>query len=372
LSRVLCIPPWKKYIRTGIEMRITALEFERLDLDLKEPYTIAYETVSKSPNIILKLITDSGLTGYGCATPDLEVTGETPEDVTGQIEGPIEALLRGKEAFRHSYYHYELKKTPGVGPSARAMVDMALFDLLSRKASLPLYQLLGGYRSQIPTSITIGILPLDETLERASLFLGQGFKTLKLKGGLDMEEDVRKVRRLRELLGDGFSLRFDANQGYGPEEAIDFIRRTKTMGIEILEQPTPGNDPKAMREVRDRVHVPVMADESIKSLADAFHMTRKGMMDMVNIKLQKVGGILEAAHINSVAKAGGLEVMVGCLDECALGISAGLHFALSRPNIHYADLDGHLDLIGDPFKGLFTLKNGILYPSGDPGLGRMP
>lgn len=350
-------------------MRITALEFERYDLDLKEPYTIAYETISTSPNIVLKLITDSGLVGYGSATPDLEVTGETAEDVIRQIEGPIEALLKGEPAFRHSYYNMELKKTPSAGSSARAMVNIALFDLLSRKASLPLYQVLGGYRSSILTSITIGILPLEETLEQARLFLSQGFKHLKLKGGLEVSEDVEKVRKLRETLGMDFSLRFDANQGYDPDNAVDFIHQTRDLGIEILEQPTPENTPEAMREVSHRVHVPVMADESVKSLADAFHMTRMGMMDMVNIKLQKVGGILEAAHINSVAKAGGLEVMIGCLDECALGISAGLHFALSRPNIHYADLDGHLDLIGDPYTGLFHLKDGALIPSDQPGLG---
>jgi L-alanine-DL-glutamate epimerase-like enolase superfamily enzyme len=350
-------------------MRITALEYERLDLDLKVPYTIAYETVSKSPNIILKLITDSGLIGYGCATPDLEVTGETAEDVIQQVTGPIEALLKGQPAFRHSYYHSELKNTPEVKSSARAMVNIALFDLLSRKASLPLYQLLGGYRSSIPTSITIGILPVGETLEQARQFLSQGFTNLKLKGGLHVEEDVEKVRKLRETFGSDFALRFDANQGYDPDTAVYFIHETRTLGIEILEQPTPGSTPEAMREVSERVHVPVMADESIKSLADAFHMTRMGMMDMVNIKLQKVGGILEAAHINSVAKAGGLEVMIGCLDECGLGISAGLHFALSRPNIHYADLDGHLDLIGDPFSKLFHLKDGILTPSDHPGLG---
>ena len=350
-------------------MRITALEYERLDLDLQEPYTIAYETVDKSPNIILKIITDSGLIGYGCATPDIEVTGETPEDVIRQIQGPIEGLLKGQPAFRHSYYQEHLKQSRQIGSSARAMVDIALFDLLARKASLPLYQLLGGYRSSIATSITIGILPLEETLERARSFLARGFTILKLKGGLDVGADIEKVHKLRETFGNGFVLRFDANQGFDPDTAVYFIEQTRKAGIEILEQPTPQNNPEAMRAVRERVHIPVMADESIKSLADAFHLTRKGMMDMVNIKIQKVGGILEAAHINSVAKAGGLEVMIGCLDECGLGISAGLHFALSRPNIYYADLDGHLDLMGDRFLNLFHLKDGILIPSDHPGLG---
>ncbi len=350
-------------------MKIAALEYERLDLELKEPYQIAYETVSRSHNIILKVITDQGLTGYGCAAPDLEITGETPEDVLAQLRGPIQGLLTGGHAFRHSYYHTRLREIAEVGPSARAMVDIALFDLLARKAGLPLYKVLGGYRSQIATSITIGICPLEETLEKAGQFLGTGFKVLKLKGGLDPEGDIEKIYKLRETYGSGFGLRFDANQGYSPSQAIDFMERTRRSGIEILEQPTHTEDPKGLREVSQQIPEPVMADESIKSLADAYHLTRKGMMDMVNIKLQKVGGIQVAAHINSVAKAGGLEVMIGCLDECALGISAGLHFALSRPNIQYADLDGHLDLVGDPFTGLFQLRDGILIPSDAPGLG---
>ena len=121
-------------------------------------------------------------------------------------------------------------------PAAAAMVDIALYDLLARKARLPLYQLLGGYRHEIPTSITIGILPLKETLEQAKYHLQSGFSILKLKGGLSVEEDIEKILKLREHHGDEFLLRFDANQGYTPAESIAFIQRTASAKIEILEQ----------------------------------------------------------------------------------------------------------------------------------------
>lgn len=352
-------------------MKITAIEYFRLDMPLAIPYTIAYETVSKTSNIILKINTDKGITGWGCAAPDLEVTGETPEDVISNIENVLTGLLVGQSPFQIARITHLLKQLIPKASSTIAMVDIALYDLLARKARLPLYQLLGGYRNEIPTSITIGILPLKETIEQAKYYLKKGFTIIKLKGGLNLAEDIEKILKLREIHGDEFLLRYDANQGYTPAESIEFINKTKSAKIEILEQPTKQMREEELGEVTQSIDIPVMADESIKTLKDAFRLVSNDLIDMVNIKIMKVGGILESQHINSVAKAAGNEVMVGCIDECALGISAGLHFALSRPNIEYADLDGHLDLLEDPFTNLFDLKNGVLYPSKYPGLGNI-
>jgi L-alanine-DL-glutamate epimerase-like enolase superfamily enzyme len=327
--------------------------------------------VSHATNIILKLITDTGNIGWGCAAPDLTVTGETPEDVIRSIDTVIRDLLKGRNPFHIARITNDLKKRIPEASSAIAMADMALYDLLARKAELPLYQVLGGFKNKIRTSITIGILPLIETLEQAKKHLQNGFTILKLKGGVNLAEDIEKVLKLREQLGDGFLLRFDANQGYTLEQSVAFINSIESANLEIMEQPTSRKKDERLGQVTQAVPVPVMADESIKTLQDAFRLARNDHIDMINIKLMKMGGIFESLHINSVAKAAGLEVMIGCLDESALGISAGLHFSLSRANIEFADLDGHLDLLDDPFSGLFHLKDGILTPSDAPGLGRI-
>lgn len=351
-------------------MKITKVSFERLDLKLKEPYTIAYETVVSATNFILKVETDSKIVGYGCAAPDVEVTHETVQEVENNIKSLIIPFLKGRNPYMISQLLEGVSESVKKKSASLAMVDMALMDIVARKTGVPLYQFLGGYRNHIATSITIGILPLQETLLTAEEYTSQGFFILKIKGGLSLGDDIEKMVLLREIYPD-VVLRFDGNQGYSIEDALGFFAATKDLNIEIFEQPTKVGNGERIGTVTQKVAFPVMGDESVKSLQDAYYLAHNKFIDMVNIKLMKVGGIREGMHINSVAKAAGLETMVGCLDECRLGISAGLHFALSRPNIQYADLDGHLAMENDPFKGLFKLKNGILYPTKATGLGKI-
>jgi L-alanine-DL-glutamate epimerase-like enolase superfamily enzyme len=339
---------------------------------LSEPYEIAYEKIDTAENVFLMVNTSTGVKGYGCAAPDREVTGETAESVLEVCDRVIRPVMKGVDPLRIAKILSRLLPELKEHPSAMCMVDMALHDILGKVAGIPLYKILGGYREHMKTSITIGILSTEETVERAARFIADGFKCLKIKGGKDVELDIERVSKVRDTVGEKIEIRFDANQGYTVDESLRFFQGIKGSKIELIEQPTPKGQPDLLGRVTTGVPIPIMADESLMDLRDAFRLARRELVDMVNIKLMKVGGIYEALQVNAVARSAGLEVMVGCMDEAALSIAAGLHFALARPNVLYADLDGHFDLIDDPSEGAVILKDGVLYTTGRPGLGFDP
>ena len=353
-------------------MRILGIEAFEVTMGLEEPYTIAYDTFDSASNVFLRLDTGSGPVGFGCAAPDLEVTGETPSSVLAALDDIARPILVGSDPLRIAMILERLREPMKSHPSARAAVDMALHDILGKTAGLPLWKMLGGYRDRILTSMTVGILPLPETVERARHWVGHGFKCLKLKGGADHLEDADRVTAVREAVGRAIELRFDANQGFSVAQSLEFVTKCQAAEIAILEQPTPRSDPEWLGLVTNAVLIPVMADESLMDLRDALDLARRGLVDMFNVKLMKVGGIADALQVNSVARSAGLEVMVGCMDESAFSIAAGLHFALARPNVEFADLDGHIGLIGDPAPDAVKLHDGYLYPTDKPGIGGDP
>lgn len=320
-------------------------------------------------NVFLTIETDEGLTGWGMAAPDEIVTGENAGSVVAAYKQHIESCLAGENPFFYSRLNEELRDFIPGQSSALAMVEIALYDLLAQKAGVPLYMFLGGYREKIVTSVTIGIMDERDVLDRVRKLLDQGIKALKIKGGLDVERDINIVSSVRKATGKGIAITFDANQGYSLIEAAHFIRHTKQVGLELIEQPTSPDLTFQWHLLRQEGNIPIMADESLKKLSDSFTLTSRQAVDFLNIKIMKVGGITPALQINSSARSANVRCMMGCMDESSLGVAAALHVALARPNISHADLDSWMYILDDPFSGLVILDDGYLKPNNQPGIG---
>ncbi|HUR30534.1 MAG TPA: dipeptide epimerase [Saprospiraceae bacterium] len=351
-------------------MKITSSNCWTETFNFNEGYSFSSEhNRSCCDNVFLTLETDEGLQGWGMAAPDEIITGEDSASVLAAYKNHIEVCLKGENPFFFSRLYEELRdKIPGQA-SALAMTEMALYDLVAQKAGVPLYQLLGGFREKIVTSVTIGVMDESDVIERAGKLLEQGIKAIKVRGGRDVERDIMIVEHVRKRIGKNIAITFDANQGYSLIEAAHFIRNTKNVGLELIEQPTSPDLTFQWHLLRQESNVPIMADESLKKLSDSFTLTSKQAVDFLNIKLMKVGGITPALQINSSARSANVRCMIGGMDECSLGISAGLHVALARPNISHADLDSWMDIENDPFAGLVILDDGYLRPNLLPGLG---
>jgi len=351
-------------------MRITSANLIPLELELKEPFTISSESVDIGINVFIKLETDSGITGWGCATPD-NVTGETKESVVSAFNSIIKDFIMGKDPTRINLLNETIEEKLQGNSSLKAGINMAFYDIVGKEAGLPIYKLLGGYKDKIETSVTIGLNPVDVMVKKAKEFVFQGFTCLKIKCGMDPNQDIEAVLAIRHAVGPNIKIRMDANEGYSVEQALMVIQTLENLGadIQLLEQPTPAEYLFALKEVTAQCPIPIMADETVLTLRDSLRLIKMEVADMINIKLMKIGGISNAIKANIYAELAEIPVMIGCMNESMGAMAAGVHFACAFKNVQYADLDSALDFTEDIVKGGATYKDGYVIPSEKPGLG---
>lgn len=354
-------------------MQITRAEVIPVELKLKRPVQIApalagsrADPIRSITAIYVRLDTKQGQAAWGCTVAHPGLTGETPEAVLHDCR-ECASLAVDLNPGNLEYSLNELAARVHPSSTAFCAFDLAFHDLLGLMAGMPLYRLLGGYRDRIQTSVTIPITPVDESVDLARHFARQGFRILKIKGGIDPGEDVQRVRAIHQALPEHI-LRLDADGGYSVECALDVARSLEGL-IEMLEQPTPPDDLIGLRQVKEISPVPILADQSVKGPASALDLAAHHCVDGLSIKLVSCGGLRNARQIDAIARASRLTCMVSCLIEPAMLVSAGLSLALSSPNVAYGDLDGHLDLLDDPSQAGFLLKDGWLIASEVPGLG---
>ena len=355
-------------------MRITSVNTRFEHFELLRPYAISFRAMQDSvENAIVEISTDNGLTGLGAGSPEHFVTGETREDCAAALSEESLAWLVGQDVRELPRLCRELERRAPLAPAARAAVDMALHDLLAKSLDVPLVEMLGRAHDKLPTSITIGIKSLDETLEEADEYIGHGFRVLKVKLGEALDTDIEKLVKLRERFGNTVLIRVDPNQGYNSDEVIEFCTTTESLDIEFLEQPMAAKDVAAMKALPDDVKAKVMADETLLNERNALELIAPPRAcGIFNIKLMKCGGVWAGSRIAHIAEAAQIELMWGCMDESIISISAALHAALASSATRYLDLDGSLDLARDLVSGGFIIEDGVMSTTGGPGLGVKP
>lgn len=351
-------------------MQITHVEVTPMTLRLRVPYRTAYHTeapVEEIGTVFVRIETTQTPSAWGCAAFDPAITGETLEAVTAACQRCADRAL-DLNPLNIEYALAQIEPLTTSCPSAQCAFDIAFHDLLGVATQLPLHRLLGGFRDSIPTSITVSVAPVHDTVTMARDRVRQGFRILKLKGGVDAEEDVRRVRAVCDALPN-ITVRLDADGGYSVREAIDVARALEGR-LEMLEQPVaPATGAGALREVTEHSTVPIWADQSATGPASALELAGQHAVDGISIKLATSGGLRPARQMDGIARAAHLATMVGCVHEPALLIAAELAFALSSPVVRYGDLDGHFDLIQDPTRAHFVVQEGSLIASDVPGLG---
>ena len=352
-------------------MKITAVRLGKISVPLRTPFKTALRTVSSVEDVIVEIHTDDGRIGYGEAPPTGAITGDTTLAIIGAIQDHIAKSIIGMDVDDFEDVLQKVQKSIVGNTSAKAAVDMALWDLYGQKYGIPVYKLMGGARKNIVTDITISVND-PETMVRDSLIaLERGYDCLKMKVGINPEMDVARLKAVRQAVGNDVTIRIDANQAWSPKQAVKILNTMQEQGlqIELVEQPVPAHDLDGMKYVTERSYVPVLADESLYSPADAATILRMGAADLLNIKLMKCGGLYNALKICTMAEVYGVECMIGCMLEAKISVNAAVHLACAKKVITKVDLDGPVLCSEDPILGGSVFNEKDITVSDAPGLG---
>jgi len=350
-------------------VKIEGVAWRTVRTRLTQPYEIASGVTDSVDLLYVQLRSDDGLEGWGSASPAEEVTGESVAACEAALASGAERLS-GRDPRETSTLSAALAGPLCGAPAARAALDMACHDLAARRAGRPLVDLLGRVHERLPTSVTLGIQSLEETLAAAAGYVAKGFRHLKIKVGKDAEADIERLIRLRDEVGDGVALRVDANQGYDAEQTRRFFAATESLALEMVEQPLPASQDAALLALPAALRRRIAVDESLIGPADARRLAGPpGAVGIFVVKLMKCGGPTQALEIAATAAAAGIDLMWGCNDESVISIAAALHVAYASRATRYLDLDGSFDLASDLARGGFRVVDGCLELTREPGLG---
>lgn len=352
-------------------MKITKVKLGRISVPLRTPFKTALRTVNRVEDVIVELHTDTGAVGYGEAPPTGAVTGHTTGAILGAIQDHIAGAILGREVDAFEPLLQAVQGAVVGNSSAKAAVDMALWDLYGQLYRIPVYKLLGGGRRQLVTDITISVNDPQIMADDAVKAVERGYDCLKMKVGVDPALDTQRLRAVRQAVGPDTVIRIDANQAWTPKQAVAILNQMQEQGlmIELVEQPVKAHDLEGLRYVTQHSYVPVLADEAVFSPEDAMTILQTRAADLLNIKLMKCGGLYNALKIASAAEVYGVECMIGCMLEAKISVNAAVHLACAKSIITKIDLDGPVLCSEDPIFGGAVFDERRITVSDGPGLG---
>ncbi len=332
------------------------------------PFKIAFAVLYGFETMVLRIETDEGITGYGEAGPLGFVTGDTLDSCMVIAEAIREKLI-GEDPLAIQRIHSVMNGMFHGHTAVKAAIDIACYDIASKRAGLPLYRYLGGSNPTFVSDVTVGIRNPKEMAEECLEWKNKGFSILKIKLGEDIETDLRRMEAIRNAVGEDVVLRVDANQGWSVKDTLKIEPGLRRLGVELIEQPVRDSDFEGLKQITGRSVLPVAADESCHLPEDAARLAAMRACDGLNIKLMKCGGIEPALRINAIGEANHLFCMLGCMGESVIANTAAMHLFAAMDNITKADLDitffSHCDWI----TGGFTAKGGEITLTEKPGIG---